>query len=76
MTPNPQLTRACSHPDVGPECPYCQIEELRARVAGLEGRVRGYREMLEHYGQHSYPCASEHGRFPKRCTCGLRAALG
>lgn len=33
------------------------------------------RAALKQYGQHAYACSSEHGRYPKRCSCGFDIAL-
>lgn len=33
------------------------------------------RTALHRYGGHTYQCASEHGRYGKKCSCGLKEAL-
>ena len=52
-----------------------EIEHLQAMLRMLNDINYRLRAALEHYGQHTYSCNSEHGRFPKRCSCGFNAAL-
>lgn len=52
-----------------------RIKELETVLADRTFERDQLRAALKRYGQHAYPCASEHGRFPKRCSCGFDIAL-
>lgn len=52
-----------------------EIEELQSELRMFRDICYRLRAALEHYGQHTYACTSEHGRFRTRCSCGFHAAL-
>lgn len=47
---------------------FDEVVALRARLADIHAALSG-RKM------HDYRCASEHGRYAKRCDCGMQQAI-